>query len=93
MSLAFLSAAREFSNVFVPGAVKDISVTYVLISAFSALSSAIEVAVANSTRALDKPDVPLLISSMKFAVNIVLDLLLISKVHVGNFEPTIYDRV
>ena len=89
MSIAFVSAAKEFSNVFVPGAVKDVSITYLRISAFSALSSAIEVAVANSTRALDKPDVPLLISSTKFAVNIVLDLLIISKVHVGNFKPTV----
>lgn len=89
MSLAFVSAAREFSNAFVPGAVKDISVTYVRVSAFSALSSAIEVAVANSTRALDKPDVPFVISTTKFTVNIILDLLIISKVHVGNFQPTI----
>ena len=53
--------------------------TYVRISAFSALSSAIETAVAAATRALDKPDVPLVISVTKFAVNITLDLLIISR--------------
>jgi Na+-driven multidrug efflux pump len=47
------------------------------------------VAVANATRALDKPDVPLIISSTKFAVNIVLDLLIISKFRVGSITPTV----
>lgn len=55
---------------------------YVRLSAFSALSSAVETASAAAARALDKPDVPLVISSAKFAVNIVLDLLLISRVRV-----------
>src|SRR5204863_6648041 len=59
------------------------------ISAFSALSSAIEVAVSTSTRALDKPDVPLIISSAKFAINILLDLLIISRFHVGSFKPSV----
>ncbi|ELQ32363.1 hypothetical protein OOU_Y34scaffold01179g4 [Pyricularia oryzae Y34] len=39
--------------------------------------------------ALDRPDVPLIISSVKFAVNIILDLLLISKIHFGSHEPTV----
>ena len=65
------------------------SLTYVCISAFSALSSAIETAVAAATRALDKPDVPLVISTTKFAVNITLDLLIISRFHVGSHQPTI----
>lgn len=47
------------------------------------------IAVANSTRALDHPDVPLVISSVQFAINIILDLLIISKFHVGSFKPTI----
>ncbi|KAG2166810.1 hypothetical protein JADG_006549 [Aureobasidium aubasidani] len=49
----------------------------------------VETAVSTSTRALDKPDVPLIISTVKFLINIVLDLLIISKVHVGNFTPTV----
>ncbi|KAK2793717.1 hypothetical protein FQN52_000669 [Onygenales sp. PD_12] len=89
MSVILISAAREFSATFVPGVVNDVGVSYVRISAFSALSSAIEIAVANSTRALDKPDVPLIINSTKFATNIVLDLLIISRFHIGNHRPTV----
>ncbi|KAK2752504.1 hypothetical protein FQN54_008097 [Arachnomyces sp. PD_36] len=89
MSIVFVSAARSFSDAFVPAAVKEASITYVRISAFSALSSAIELAVSNATRALDKPDVPVLVSSIKFTVNIILDLLIISKFRVGDFAPTV----
>ena len=63
--------------------------SHVWISAFSALSSALEVAVSSATRALDKPDVPLLISSVKVVVNIALDLTIISKFHVGGWTPDI----
>lgn len=62
------------------------------ISAFSSLSSALETAVASSTRALDMPDVPLIIRSIKFAINIVLDLIIISRVHVGSHVPTVNDQ-
>lgn len=48
-----------------------------------------EVAVSSSTRALDHPDVPLVISSTKFVVNIILDLALISPFHTGRFPVTI----
>ncbi|THX28711.1 hypothetical protein D6D10_09125, partial [Aureobasidium pullulans] len=73
MSIAFVGAARQFASSFVPIEVRAASLTYIRISAFSALSSAIETAVSTSTRALDKPDVPLNIST----------------VHVGNFTPTV----
>ena len=89
MSIAFVGAAKQFASGFVPVDVWAASLTYIRISAFSALSSAIETAVSTSTRALDKPDVPLIISTIKFLINIVLDLLIISKVHVGNFTPTV----
>ncbi|KEQ99644.1 hypothetical protein AUEXF2481DRAFT_45739 [Aureobasidium subglaciale EXF-2481] len=89
MSIAFVGAARQFAGGFVPIEVRAASLTYIRISAFSALSSAIETAVSTSTRALDKPDVPLIISTVKFLINIVLDLLIISKVHVGSFTPTV----
>ncbi|KAL2819292.1 hypothetical protein BDW59DRAFT_122478 [Aspergillus cavernicola] len=89
MSVIFAAAARTFSATFVPHDVREASITYVRISAFSALSSAIEVAVSNATRALDKPDVPLIISSIKVTVNIILDLLIISKFHVGTWTPDI----
>lgn len=89
MSIAFVGAAKQFASGFVPVDVRTASLTYIRISAFSALSSAIETAVSTSTRALDKPDVPLIISTVKFLINIVLDLLIISKVHVGSFKPTV----
>lgn len=40
------------------------------------------------TRALDRPNVPLLISTTKFAINIILDLLFVSKFHVLADRPT-----
>uniref|UniRef100_L7ISF0 Uncharacterized protein n=1 Tax=Pyricularia oryzae (strain P131) TaxID=1143193 RepID=L7ISF0_PYRO1 len=89
MSLAFVGGARSFADGFVPVEVREASITYVRIGAFSAFSSSIEMAVASATRALDRPDVPLIINSVKFAVNIILDLLLISKIHVGSHEPTV----
>ncbi|KAK6955870.1 hypothetical protein Daesc_003515 [Daldinia eschscholtzii] len=89
MSIAFIAGAATFAQGFVPIEVRAASLTYIRISAFSALSSAIETAVAAATRALDKPDIPLVISTTKFAINIVLDMLVISRFHVGNFQPTI----
>ncbi|KAK0367589.1 hypothetical protein CLIM01_15053, partial [Colletotrichum limetticola] len=89
MSIAFVAGAETFAKGFVPAEVRVVSITYIRIGAFSALSSGIETAVSSATRALDRPDVPLIISSIKFAVNIVLDLLIISKVHVGSHQPTV----
>jgi Na+-driven multidrug efflux pump len=89
MSIGFVAGASTFAKGFVPVEVRDVSVTYVRLSAFSAFSSAVEYAVSASTRALDKPDVPLIISSVKFVVNIILDLIIISKFHVGSITPTV----
>lgn len=89
LSIAFISGASTFAQGFVPIEVRQASLTYVRISAFSALSGTIETAVAAATRALDKPDVPLIISSVKFAINIVLDLIIISKFHVRGVTPTV----
>ncbi len=89
LSIIFVSAASSFADDFVPIEVRKTSLTYVRLSAFLALSSALETSVAASTRALDRPDVPLIISSVKFFVNIVLDMLIISKFHVGSFKPTV----
>jgi Na+-driven multidrug efflux pump len=92
LSIIFLAAAPSFAASFVPPQARAASVSYVRISAFTALASALEVAVANSTRALDKPDVPLIISSVKFVVNIILDFLIISKFHVGSHIPVANDQ-
>ncbi|PHH90499.1 hypothetical protein CDD83_3494 [Cordyceps sp. RAO-2017] len=89
MSVVFLGAADGFARAFVPGEVRRQSVMYVRISSFSALSSALETAVAAAARALDQPDVPLAFSCVKFATNIVLDMLLISTFRVSSAEPTV----
>lgn len=89
VSIIILSTAPSFTSTFVPHETRAVSVKYVRISAFSVLASAVEVAVAASTRALDRPDVPLVISSIKFLINITLDLLLISRFHVGRHKPTV----
>lgn len=79
LSLALVGGAATLAEGFVPVEVRAASLAYVRINAFSALSGAVETAVAAATRALEKPDVPLMISSVKFAFNIVLDLLIISR--------------
>ena len=89
MSIGILTGAARFAEAFVPREVTDVSVGYIRIGAFSALSSAVETAVAAATRALDMPDVPLVVSSVKFGVNIVLDMLLISWFRVGGHTPTV----
>ncbi|KAJ1327427.1 hypothetical protein MN608_06754 [Microdochium nivale] len=89
MSVVFAAAAEQFAQSFVPVEARAQSITYIRLSAFSVLSSTIETAVAASTRALDKPDVPLVISSTKFAVNIALDMLLISTFHVPSVTPSV----
>ena len=89
MTVIFVAASEDLASAFVPEQVRQRSLTYVRISSVEALSSAMETVVSSCTRALDHPDVPLLISSTKFVVNIMLDLLVISKFHVGTFTPTV----
>ncbi|RSH77149.1 uncharacterized protein EHS24_003783 [Apiotrichum porosum] len=82
LSIIIAGAAKEFAASFVPANVWLRSVKYVRISAFSSLFSALEVAVSTSTRALDCPDVPLAIATATTALNILLDVLLVSKYRV-----------
>jgi len=89
MMIVFLTSAEQLAAAFVPTAVRATSLKYIRISSVQALSSTMEVAIASSTRALDHPDVPLLISSTKFVINIILDLLIISRFHVGKHVPTV----
>jgi Na+-driven multidrug efflux pump len=89
LTIIFVASAEKLAGAFVPVEVRETSLKYVRISSVQAFSSAVEVAVSSSTRALDHPDVPLLISCVKVVVNIVLDLLIISKFHVGTHQPTI----
>lgn len=92
MTVIFLASSERLAAAFVPVQVRDASIKYVQISSISAFSSAMMVAVSNCTRALDNPDVPLLIASISVAINIILDLLIISKFHVGSWSPTIVDQ-
>ena len=92
MTIVFIAASNQLAAAFVPAQVREASITYVRISSVSALSSAMQVAVSDCTRALDNPDVPLLINSTSFVINIMLDLLIISKFHVGTWKPTINDQ-
>jgi len=89
MTVIFVAASENLAAAFVPEQVRQNSLTYVRISSVEALSSAMETVVSSCTRALDYPDVPLLISSTKFVINIMLDLLIISRFHVGSFVPTV----
>ncbi|GAA5852607.1 hypothetical protein JCM8547_002561 [Rhodosporidiobolus lusitaniae] len=90
LSLAFIGAAESFVANFVPGEVKAVSVQYVRVSSFgSCLGSTVETAVATAMRALVKPDVPLLISTVKVVLQIVLELIFISTVHIRGVKPTI----
>lgn len=89
MTVVFIAAAESFAGSFVPREIRHSSLAYVRISAPVALTSAIQVAVASSTRALDLPDVPLIISSTGFLANIFLDMLFMSPFHVGTHTPTV----
>ena len=89
LSVIFVSSASAFAQGFVPSGTRSASLTYIRLSSFQCFTSALETAVSNATRSLDKPDVPLIISSVKFSVNILLDLLIISKFHVGSLKPSI----
>ncbi|TVY45942.1 hypothetical protein LOCC1_G002756 [Lachnellula occidentalis] len=71
--------ADKIADAFVPDADRATAVKYVRISSVVAFSSAMEIAVSNSTRALDRPDVPLIINTIKFAITAILDGAIISR--------------
>jgi Na+-driven multidrug efflux pump len=89
ITIIFLTASDKLTGAFILEQVRQSLLTYVQISSVEALSSAIETIISSYTRALDHPNVPLLISSTKFVINIMLDLLVISRFHVGSFTPTV----
>lgn len=89
VSLIILGAAPNFAGVFVPTEIRQVSLTYVRLSAFQTFSGALEYATTNASRALDYPDIPLVISLSRFLLNIILDLLLISPFHIDTSTPTV----
>jgi Na+-driven multidrug efflux pump len=88
----FVAYPQSLASAFVPEEVRGISLTYVRLSSVQFLTSATEAALSSSTRALDNPDVPLIFSSAKFVINIMLDFLVISKFHVTKQNPTIVSQ-
>ncbi|CAA7260441.1 unnamed protein product [Cyclocybe aegerita] len=90
LSIIFLFAAPGFVGAYVPGPTRATSVKYIRILAFDSLASTLNTAVSLGTRALDKPDVPLLMSSVQTLIQIFLELALVSTVHVRGFTPTIH---
>lgn len=89
MTVIFLATSTKLAAAFVPAEVRHASLAYVRWSSIQGLTSATEAAISSSTRALDKPDIPLIINASKFLINIVLDFLLISTFRVGKYTPTI----
>ena len=89
MTVIFLATSTKLAAAFVPAEVRQASLAYVRWSSIQGLTSATEAAISSSTRALDNPDVPVIINTSKFLINIVLDFLLISKFRVVKFKPTI----
>ncbi|KAK6517435.1 hypothetical protein TWF281_004092 [Arthrobotrys megalospora] len=89
LSVIFCGAASSFASTFVPPETRDASLTYIRISSFSTLFSAINAAVGAATRALDRPDIPLGINTVATFVNIILDLALISTVRAPGLKPTV----
>ncbi|KAJ3181954.1 hypothetical protein HDU85_003472 [Gaertneriomyces sp. JEL0708] len=89
LSLIFVSVAPQFASAFVPTEVREASIDYVRIASFSSLFGVIEYAIQTTTRSLDRPDVPLMISSCKVSLNIILDLIFLSSFRVGGFSPTV----
>ncbi|KAJ5377284.1 uncharacterized protein N7496_004693 [Penicillium cataractarum] len=92
LMIVFLAYPQSLAKAFVPEEVQGISLTYVRLSSVQFLTSATEAALSSSTQALDNPDVPLIFSSAKFVINIVLDFLVISKFHVTKQNPTIVSQ-
>ena len=89
LSIIFTGGAASFASTFVPEEIRHASLTYVRISAWSTIFSAISIAVSYATRALDRPDVPSFISLVTTTVNIVLDLIFISKFRPVHLHPTV----
>lgn len=89
LTIGSIAGARGLVQAFVPRDAWNASLEYVQLSAVHAFTSALETAVATSTRSLDLPQIPAGISIFKVVLNIALDLAIVSPFHVGNFTPTV----
>ena len=59
LSIIFVSSALTSAKGLVHARMRSASLTYIRLSSFQCLSSAIETAVSSATRSLDEPDIPL----------------------------------
>ena len=79
LAMAIFVCAPLFATLFVPAAVRLDALPYVRVSSLIALTSVVDVAITNTTRALDSPNVPLAISSLRCVLNIAADFALLSR--------------
>lgn len=85
-----MSNARA-SVLLYPDDLRNTSLIYVRLTSMLTLSSAIEMAVSNCSRALDRPDVPLFMNIVKFILNMLFDVTIMSQFHTGA-PASIYEQ-
>jgi Na+-driven multidrug efflux pump len=87
-----LMGSAEKTAAPVQGERERASLAYVRYTSLSALSSAIEVSVSNCARALDHPEIPLVISIFKFIFNLILDVTIMSQFHTLLHKPSMVNQ-
>ncbi|TVY82521.1 hypothetical protein LSUE1_G003878 [Lachnellula suecica] len=76
----------------VSGGMSKTSLAYVRYDAMSALTSAIEIGVFNSARALDHPEIPMLVNFVKFSLNMILDVTVMSQYGTLVHQPSMINQ-
>ncbi|XP_065557280.1 uncharacterized protein LOC136025308 [Artemia franciscana] len=79
MSLIFIFAASSLSSILIPGEVSSKSIRYIQISSCSIFFNVVDCTIVLAFRTADRPDIPIIINITKTLVNIILDIVLISK--------------
>jgi hypothetical protein len=87
--VTFLIYPQSLASIFVSAEARQSSLTDVRLSFVLFFTSAVEVAISSSACALDNPDVQLIVSSSKFIIKLVLDLLVISRFRVNRLKLTV----
>ncbi|KAI9099867.1 hypothetical protein DFS34DRAFT_680246 [Phlyctochytrium arcticum] len=85
---ALAIAAPGFALPFFSSAIKASSTKFVRVASFAAGFGVIQAAVEATTRSLDRPEVPVVISLCKTILNIILDAALLSPYRVDKAIPT-----
>ncbi|KAK2712484.1 hypothetical protein QYM36_011243, partial [Artemia franciscana] len=79
MSSIFILAASFLSSILIPGEVSSKSIQYIQISSCSIFFNVVDCTIVLAFRTADRPDIPIIINITKTLVNIILDIVLISK--------------